>query len=250
MDEVKGKTPDGDNLEQKPIADSGKAGFLDDLPEPLRKSPSLAKFNGKTALAQSYVELEGQLGKYNNSVILPEKDAKPEELEKFYSRIGRPEKKDDYKLDPTEGFEAPEEYLNSMKSLYHEAGLRPEQASIIHKKTALAAASIIAEMKKIQEGNVKKSEGAAKLEREQAEATLRTQWGLNYDLRIEQARRFIIDEGGADAIDYLEKKGVASDPVILRLMAKAGASIAPHKLVSGPQAKDKPGSPYDYMRTQ
>jgi hypothetical protein len=241
------KAAEGDNLGADKAIDKGSVDWKSDLPESLKSSKTLAKFKEKSALAQSYIELEDKLGK---SIALPGQDAKPEELEKFYSRIGRPEKKDDYKLDPTEGFEAPEEYLNSMKSLYHEAGLTQVQANTVHKKIALAAASSIAEMEKLQEANMKKSAETLKLKREKADEELHSTWGLNYDLRIEQARRFIINEGGDEAFNHFETEGYTDDPMFLKIMARAGSSILPHSLVFGKPVKEKPGSRYDYMRKE
>lgn len=54
------------------------------------------------ALLGSYQNLEKD---YRQSVKIPGEDAKPEDVAKFWARMGRPEKSDDYKL---EGYKPPE----------------------------------------------------------------------------------------------------------------------------------------------
>jgi len=68
------------------------------------------------------------------SVQLPGDDAGPEDWNKFFGRLGRPEKPDGY------GFQVPDEikdsydagFTEAFRGAAHQAGLTPKQASVVH----------------------------------------------------------------------------------------------------------------------
>ncbi len=69
--------------------------WVDDLPEDLRKADTLKKFKDPTGAIKGYIELEKQLGK---SIKVPTDKSTPEEIEAFYTKIGRPESRGGYEL--------------------------------------------------------------------------------------------------------------------------------------------------------
>lgn len=227
---------------------SESSDWMVDLPEPLKLNKSLAKFSGpkgKENLAQSYLELEGKLGR---SVEIPGKDAKPEDREKFLSRLGRPKTAEEYNLEAIEGFKAPEDYFKYLKGVFHKAGLSPEQANSLHRDIAMNAMETA---KKGAEARTaaEKAAIAGKLKaQEESKQALQAAWGLNYESRLDQARDFILVEGGEQSLAYLEANGLQNDPVLLQLFAKAGAALAPHRLVNGKPVKPSPDHPYGYMK--
>lgn len=218
--------------------------WKDDLPESLKASKRLAKFKSKAELAQSYEELEGKLGR---SVEIPGKDAKPEEWDKFLTRLGRPKSADEYVLESVDGFTATDSYLSELKGIFHSAGLTAAQANIIHKELAARAAMVEEQERNSKEDEREKREESVRAKREAAENTLRNAWGLNYDIRLEHARRFVIAEGGEEALAHLDSIGVGSDPVVLKLLSQAGAATGSHRLVTGLAAKGQHPGPYEYM---
>lgn len=92
-------------------------------------------FKSNDDIVNSYRNLERQLG---NSVTLPGDDAKPEDLAKFRSRLGVPDKPDGYELKLPDGLPEqmpyPDEDVAAFKGWAHEAGLTPKQAQAIHDK--------------------------------------------------------------------------------------------------------------------
>ncbi len=234
--------PDPDPAKVDPATDPGKGSsetpnWTDDLPEPLKASKTLAKFSGpswKESLAKSYVELEGHLGK---SIQLPGKDAKDEDWSKFFDRVGRPKAADDYAIEPVEGSDPG--YLSKIKGMFHAAGLSQAQAERLHKHLVAEAvatnqAAAEARAKAVQDG----------------ETVLREAWGQKYDAKIETVRRFVLNTGGEDAMKHLEEIGVASDPVILQLIAAGAEASGPHRFIVGMNPKGGKTHPYDYMREQ
>lgn len=219
--------------------------WMDDLPKPLRESKSLAKFQSKDKLAESYLALEGKLGR---SIELPGKDAKPEDLERFLTKLGRPAKPEEYNLEPVEGFEAPEDYLHAIRGAFHAAGLTNVQANALHRFIAGNVAEGSIQTAQDREAMEKEAKAQATKAREESEQTLRNAWGLNFDTRLEYARRFVQNEGGERAVEHLEKLGVASDPVLLQLFAKAGSALGSARFVTGTAPKGQVSNPYDYMK--
>jgi hypothetical protein len=193
-----------------PVADKGTppASWRDTLPEPMKASPSLAKFESVDKLAKSYIEAESMIGR---SIIPPGKDAKPEDWGKFYSKLGRPNSAEEYALTPEEGFEADPAFTSKLKAAFHSAGLTPAQAN--HVFGAISGEAVAAD---------KISQEASAQAIAAGEAALRTKWGQNYDANVARAAQFAEKVGGPGAVKRLEELGVANDPLILDLLARAG----------------------------
>ncbi len=209
--------------------------WRDTLPENLKTSPSLSKFDGDKPvekLAKSYVELESMLGK---NIIPPGKDAKPEDWDRFYSKLGRPKVAEDYELSPVEGFEPNPAFVTRFRQKAFAAGTTPAQAaSMFEFFTGETASAIRTEREKSAQ------EIAA------AETELRQAWGPEYDNNVTLASEYTEKVGGKGALEHLEKIGVANDPVILKLLARAGQATNGRPLVKG-NLTSTPGGAYDYM---
>lgn len=119
-----------DNTDALPDSPTPKENWRDALPDDLKKVETLAKFVGKDAtevlpvLAKSYVELE--------KMKFPGKDAKPEELNAFYDKIGRPKTPKEYSIERPEtlppGVEWDEKLEEGFRTAAHKAGLNNIQA--------------------------------------------------------------------------------------------------------------------------
>src|SRR5581483_740520 len=98
------------------------------LPEDLRSNQSLGKFKDVGSLAKSYVELEKHQG---GALRLPGEDAKPEDWDAFYNKLGRPESPDKYEVkrpELGEGIQWPEQTEKSFLQQAHKLGLNSKQA--------------------------------------------------------------------------------------------------------------------------
>lgn len=84
-------------------------------------------------IASAALNAESLIGK---SVQLPGADAKPEDWNKFYGRIGRPEKSDGYEFKLPDGVpkEMPYdgEFASAFKPVAHQLGLTAKQAAGVH----------------------------------------------------------------------------------------------------------------------
>ena len=211
----------------------------------LKTSKQLAKFKSADALAKSYTELETKLGQKSEA---PKDGASPEEWGRYYESRGRPQSPTEYKFEAVEGFDVPDAYYDALKKYFFDMGLDPRQANRMNK---LLAENYLNSVKMQNEATIAKNQ-KAELDHKnmlvEAENTLHQAWGLNYDLRLNQARRFLTDHGGDDVIQHLEDIGVASDPVLLQLFAVAGSATGSHRFITGEEPKGQaPSDRYAYM---
>jgi hypothetical protein len=104
--------------------------WLDLLPEDLKTSSELSRVKSLEDLAKNYVQSQKFI---SSSVRIPAEDAPPEELDKFYSRLGVPETPDKYEISVSEDFKAlgmvpDDSMLEGFKSVSKKNNLTPKQA--------------------------------------------------------------------------------------------------------------------------
>jgi hypothetical protein len=209
------------------------ASLVEALPEDLRAYPKFAEFGTTDKLARSYMELEKKLG---TSITPPGKNAKKEDWDRFYSNLGRPKTPEDYALATPEGFEADPASINRLKAAFHSAGMTDAQAKHVFDHFSGEAIST----QRSQAESTAQAIAAG-------EAALRQEWGANYDNNVAIAARFVEETGGAGAVKRLEELGVANDPLVLKLLSKAGQTTSGKPLVRGSPAPGAKANPYAYM---
>jgi len=185
----------------------------------------LARFKTHNDLGKSYLELERKIGA---SVVLPGKDAKQEDWDAFYKRLGRPDSPDGYELESViteEGVKLNDVGDVEFKKQAHELGLSKNQAETLHKWWVNA---II--------GQTEKLKAVVREKKREASEALRKEYGLDYDKKLALVglvnRRF----GGDGWLPYLNK-GPGNDPDMLRFLIRIGEAISEETLVQG-----RPGS--------
>jgi hypothetical protein len=131
---------------QQASADNGSAAaaaspFAGLQDEGTRKWVETKGYKSVEDLAKAAVNQESIIG---SSVRRPADDAPAAEWDKFYSKIGRPEKPDAYELKRPDGLPADLPYdealAGSFKTWAHQAGLNGKQAQSLHDAFALAQA--------------------------------------------------------------------------------------------------------------
>lgn len=168
------------------------------------------KGKGLPEVLKGYAESQKYIG---GAIRLPGPDAKPEEWDKFYAKLGRPEAPDKYeaKLPEVHGLGVDEEQLKTSLARLHKAGLTNAQVQAvfdIYGETVGKAQEILAKSAK------------------EAEAELREVWGGAFDKNLALAKRTVREMGGESLLGFLESSGLANAPVFLRFLAKVGATLA------------------------
>lgn len=94
------------------------------LPEELRSSKAFEPIKSFEGLAKSFVHAQKATG---NRVAIPDQHATEEDWQQFFSKVGNPEKLEDYKVNLPEGAEVNEDFLGKMKEIAHKSGILPTQ---------------------------------------------------------------------------------------------------------------------------
>ena len=162
-------------------------------------------------LLMSYRNLEKFAGGAKNLLELPPEDASPEQLEAFYTRLGRPADPEEYGLRPPEG--ADPELTNWFKGTAHKHGLTAKQAQ-----------ALFTEWNGMSGAMQEKLQAQQAQESEKAIGTLKQEWGQAYDQNISAGRRAVaalgLDAGKLQA--YEDKLGTAE---MLKLFATLGSKM-------------------------
>lgn len=191
------------------------------IPETYKDSP-VAKYKTVGELAKGYTEAQKLIGA--KGVILPSEKATPEEVDRFYNTLGRPEKADGYKLSPLENLH-PElkmtpETESAFKALVHKHGLTAKQADGLYK-----------EYFGMISGSLTKRDESLNASKHEAEKELRMSWGPEYDKNLNSAKRLIEKFGGANARESFGDLG--NNPQVLKTIANIAKKFSEDGFVKG-----------------
>lgn len=180
----------------------------------------LTKFKDVNALAEGYINAEKMIGA--DKLVLPGKDAKPEDWDSVWNKLGRPEKVDGYQFPEVKDrpFTEADKGLQAVFApIAHKLGLTQAQVTgLAEWQIALTTESIKLE-----------TEGAAN-----AQAELRKEWGDQYDAKHDAAQRGLaaVLEASGQKIDSFKMMKLTDgtfafdNPMLLRLFATFGESIS------------------------
>jgi hypothetical protein len=162
-------------------------------------------------LLMSYRNLEKFAGGAKNLLELPPEGATPEQLDAFYSKLGRPADPEEYGLQPPQG--ADPELTNWFKGTAHKLGLTANQAKALYTEFNGMSGSL---QEKLQAQQAQESEKAI--------GSLKQEWGQAFDQNIGAGRRAVaalgLDAGKLQA--YEDKLGTAE---MLKLFATLGSKM-------------------------
>jgi hypothetical protein len=169
----------------------------------------------------SYRNLEKLMGadRAGNTVVLPKPDATPEELGKFYERLGRPAAADGYKLEVPAGGDP--EFAKQASAWFHELGLSQKQGEALTQKWNAHI------------GGMTQAQAQATQQAFQADdAQLRTDWGQAYTQNLTQAQAAVRGLGiSAEHIDKLSTS--LGHKATMELFQKIGSRMGESDFVTG-----------------
>lgn len=169
---------------------------------------------------ESYTNLEKLVGadKAGRGVIWPKDDADTEGWNGIFTKMGRPEKPDGYKLPVPDGQDP--NFAKSMAPLLHKHGLSQRQAE-----------GLAADWNAMQAAQMKAFDDNAKIEDGRAIDALKREWGGEFDKRTEFGKRAARELGlDADGLGNLEAAlGTAG---MLKLLVNMGTKMGEDKFVS------------------
>jgi hypothetical protein len=166
----------------------------------------------------------------DKGIVIPGDDALPEEWEGFYKTLGRPETPDKYEFGEVklpEGQAVDDEMEKAFREQAHKAGLTPKQAAALREWYYGAASEKI--------GSI---ESSIKEAREQAETSLRKEWGGKFNENLSRAqaalKEFVPAEEMEATLEALDA-GPGNDPRLIKVFFNIAQAMTEDKIL-GTQA--------------
>lgn len=204
------------------------------------KDESLRKFSEQFTtledLAKSTLHFRQKL---SNAITKPGKDASEEDIKAFHKALGVPESPDGYKIDVPEGAnealgeEDVQSFIAGLAETAHATGARTETVNALVKELLDKMVDAKQEREKKEQDDI-----AA------AEQALRKEYGKDYDVNVQYAKRAFKqfgDEKFLDLIDKAEYQGVAlsSHPDFIKYFVPVGRRMGEGGLQHVISADDK-----------
>lgn len=204
------------------------------LPEELRNEPCLDNVKNFATLTKSYVNSQKMIGK--NKIALPGDNASKEEMDAFYTALGRPESAEAYKHDGVElpeGITLDEAAVKEFREFAFQNGI----------SQAVFAKALAFDVQRAQQAQAA-AVAAHNKEYDETLAKLQSQYGSNLPARMAQVDKALTTFGIKDV--FLER-GLTNNYQIFEALANIGASISESKLKAGdvPQAFTSPQQQID-----
>ena len=185
------------------------------VPSDLASHPALQDVEDYGQLVKSYVETKEASA---NMVAVPGADAKPEDWQAFYTKVGRPEKLEDYnKVLEGQGFQWSEGSESLQKAVF-EAGLTAHQVAELSKAIGEMGAAQQADSQKTQDNVIQ---------------SLRGEWGKNFDQRLGLAQEAVKRFGTEGFNEFLAETGAGNHPAFIKMMSQIGQTLADEGIVDG-----------------
>lgn len=181
--------------------------FLNSIPEDLRQHPSLSPIKDVENLARSYVNAQRLIGA--DKIPMPVNPTE-EDLDRIYSKLGRPESPDKYGISP-DGNIITEERATEYADIAHKLRLTPDQANGVLDYYRSVAEN---DLNNFSETNAKAIE--------EASAALQQEWGDKFDSKIESAQKVVdqFDAGGIMEMQLADGTKLGNHPDVIRAFAK------------------------------
>jgi hypothetical protein len=201
--ETQGKEQSGSNL----------PAWMCQLPSEMQgeNGKSLEKFQKIGDLAKSYVELEKKM---SSRVELPTETSSETDVKAFWSKMGKPEKPEDYKfaenLDP--------ESKAYFSKLAFDSNLTDAQASKVFGDTAKLGENLLSTYREKQLQALKETE-----------ANLKIKYGNNFNSEMEYCKRGLVASGLAQ---ILKESGLSGNQAIVEHFVNYGKMIAEDSAVT------------------
>jgi len=204
--------------EQPTVAKSWKEA----ISEEFRNDPNISKFTEIDALAKSYINATRMIGQ--DKVAVPNENSTDDQWNEVYTKLGRPESADKYKLDiNSEVAPIDEGAIKQFAENAHQLGLNNKQAQ-----------GILEFYKNALEGTAQQSKINTETAQAQSEQQLRQEWGKNFDENVKKAGSVAKANLGVDVLDMQLKDGtrLGDHPEVIKGFAKIADMMSEDKIVS------------------
>lgn len=201
------------------------ATWRDTLAPELKDDATLGKYKDVQALAAAHVALNRHLG--SEKLIIPGKNATDDDWKQVFSKLGVPEKVDEYGVKFKDGATLDADFVKQFTETAHKQGILPKQAQAM--ADWFADLNSTAEQKLMDQRTARMNEDLGKL---------KTELGNAFDPQLALAGKFLREFATKEELKYLDDTGLGNDVNLIRLFMKAGKDRYGEDVVRG---QDKGG---------
>jgi len=191
------------------------------ISEEFRNDPNIEKFTEIDALAKSYINATRMIGQ--DKVVVPNKNSTDDQWNEVYSKLGRPESADKYKLEmKSESVAMDESAMKNFAEQSHKLGLNNKQAQ-----------GILEFYKNNMEGSQQQARIDTETAQSQSEQELRKEWGRDFDSKVGKAGALAKANMNPEVLDLQLQDGtrVGDHPEIIKGFANIAAMLSEDKLL-------------------
>ena len=203
---------------EEPVAEETEATWQTQyLSEELRENDTLSKFKDVGSLSNSYLELQKMVGSRDK---IPTDESSEEELNTFYTKLGRPESPDKYEINVPSDGGAGTPYDEKLYGDFLDRAFK----SGLTNKQAQEAIDFYSQMNEESDINSTASMQQAKVN---AETALKKEWGAkDYEKNLAISRRAFNRFADDDLKKFVEETGVSNNVAMVRFLHKIGKSFS------------------------
>ena len=204
--------------EQPTVAKSWKEA----ISEEFRNDPNISKFTELDALAKSYINATRMIGQ--DKVAVPNENSTDDQWNEVYTKLGRPETADKYKLEAKSDIVPIDEgAIKTFAETSHKLGLNNKQAQ-----------GILEYYKSMMEGTAQQSRIDYETSHAEAVQQLRQEWGKSYDENVKKAAAVAKANLGTDILEIQLKDGsvLGDNPTLIKGFLKIANMMSEDKIVS------------------
>lgn len=225
--------PEGDQQQES-------LGWRAGLPDDLKTNETFAAYKTVGDFAKDHLataakvkEYEGKLG---NSIPKLSENATPEEREKFFNSLGRPEKAEGYEFVGED--KAAPEWTKAYKDAMHKIGVPKAMA----KELSEFNNNMINQMVEAHNAGIQRSNG-------ESEAKLKTELGDKYDASVELAQRLWKKETDVDFDKAFSAESSQNRYQMVKFLLKIAAKTGEDTSLRSSQSRQEaPKSGYDLSK--
>lgn len=192
------------------------------LPDDIKNNPSITPIKTVTDLAKRTINAESLVGA--DKVVIPGKDATPQDWEEVYKKLGRPDTPETYNLKPTpdlpEGVIS-EDRVKEYAAKVHELGLSTKQTNELFQ---WYQDKLLGDQTAMDEVQSQQAENAAE--------QLKREYGNAFDEKVRLANSvFRNTNGGDEARAAIKEKGLDNDTRIIKWAIELGAAMGEDRML-------------------
>lgn len=199
-----------------------KIDFKSLIPESYKEEKSLQNFNDMESFVKSYLHAQKLVGM--DKIPVPNKYATDEDWQAVFKKLGAPETPDQYKYSFKDEEVDPNQ-LKEFNQAAHKLGLLPKQAE-----------GLIKFYNELNQNSVQQQEAQAASIRQEAELSLKKEFGPEFNKRLDQAKRLASSTLGADFLNntILQDGSRLGDNVLLvKAFSQLADKLSEDEIVKG-----------------